>query len=213
MPDRAQNLSTLSSGYRSATKASTRHVGHNGLAQRKLGFASGCTDRRRSGTRFRERFMAASGHSHRFEPATLHEMAKSHEPPRSRIRSEFITSPGVVQGRFGETRVEMPDALATMLLVGPGGREEQAKIALAAAASLGPGLPGATGRTPEFGLGWHGSLFNQRSWRIDPATCGIATNLRIAFTHLGGRRRGLRPRGRQNEWRRRRARARPFEAR
>ncbi len=157
--------------------------------------------------------MAASGRSQRFEPATLYEIAKSHEPARSRIRSEFMTSPGVVQGGFGGTGVEMPDALATILLVGPRGGEEQAKIALAAAASFCPGLPGATGRTSEFGLGWHGSLFNQRSWRIDPATCGIATNLRIAFKHLGDRRQGLRPRGRQNELRRGHAVARPLEAR
>ncbi|MGO9470888.1 MAG: hypothetical protein ACLQIB_33565 [Isosphaeraceae bacterium] len=65
--------------------------------------------------------MAASGYSQRFEPATLQEIAESHEPARSSIRSEFITSPGVVQGRFGETGVEMPDALATILLIGPGG--------------------------------------------------------------------------------------------
>jgi hypothetical protein len=47
-----------------------------------------------------------------------------------------MTTPRVVQGRFGVAGAEMPDALATILLVKAGRSEEQAQIAFAAAAGL-----------------------------------------------------------------------------
>jgi len=140
--------------------------------------------------------MVASGDSQRIEPATLHEIGESHESARLCIRSKFMTSPGVMERHFGGTDVEKPQALATVLLVGPGGCEEQAQIALAATASRCPGLPGATGRTPEFRLGWHVQLSIRRSAQIGLAACGMARYQSIAFTHPGGRRRDPRPRER-----------------
>ena len=79
------------------------------------------------------------------------------------------------------------------------GRAEQAQIALAAAARVGPRLPGAAGRATDFGPSWIGIGFavtSSRSMAIDSAISDKAlAKTCLVVRRLRGRTRGLRPRG------------------
>jgi hypothetical protein len=133
----------------------------------------------------------------RFGPVFLEKMAKRQQLIRLGPGPEAVALDRRWQRCVGTARVQMMQAKLPGSLVGLLRRAEQTQIAFAAAACIGPLLPGAASRAAhlKLRLDRHRAVLQKRL--VDPGHSRFLTrNLprsRLSLRHLRGRTRGPRP--------------------